>query len=129
MLKYAYLFRKLNTFSSMHIKVRTANIEVRVDTNTKIIDSRYVSPPESIWRIYRFPMNSQTHAVIRLSVHLQDDPYMTFHPSRLAEALHRTENRDTTLTAWFKLNQADSTAYSVLCATFLIFGYSSGWSL
>jgi hypothetical protein len=55
-------------------------------------------------------MNSLTHAKIRLSVHLQDDPYRRFHPSRLAQALQRTENRDTTLTAWFKLNVAHSSA-------------------
>jgi len=87
-----------------------ANVEVRVDEINNFIDSRYVSPPEAMWRIYRFPMNDQTHAIIRLTVHLQDDPFMTFQPNRLAEELQRAGNRDTTLTAWFKLNQADASA-------------------
>jgi len=87
-----------------------ANVEVRVDEIKNFIDTRYVSPPEAMWRIYRFPMNDQTHAIIRLTVHLQNDPFMTFDPMRLSEALQRSESRDTTLTAWFKLNQADVSA-------------------
>jgi len=91
-----------------------ANVEVNVDEIKNHVDSRYVSPPEDIWRIFRFPMNDQTHAIIRLTVHLQDDPFMTFQQNRLPEALQTAEVRDTTLTAWFKLNSADVSARQFL---------------
>lgn len=49
-----------------------ANVQLQVDEVQTHVDSRYVSPPEAAWRIFRFPMQDQTHSVIPLAVHLPE---------------------------------------------------------
>jgi PIF1-like helicase/Helitron helicase-like domain at N-terminus len=80
----------------------------------RYIDSRYVSAPEGIWRIYEYRMHDQSHAVQKLSIHLPNEGPVYFEPGEEAEAINNAEDRDDTLTAWFKLNQKDVSAHPYL---------------
>lgn len=50
-------------------------------------------------------MQDQSHTVKRLAVHLPNDQSVTFDPDEIDEAIQKAEHRDSTLMAWFKLNQ------------------------
>ncbi|XP_059147684.1 uncharacterized protein LOC131935318 [Physella acuta] len=88
----------------------SANVQVTADEIKTHLDSRYVSPPEAMWRIFRFKMHDQTHAIIRLPIHLEGDPYVTFDPDNIRQVVESVPGKDTRLTAWFKLNTRDENA-------------------
>ena len=70
------------------------------------LDARYVSTCEANWRLYFFEVQDHEPSVLRLAVHLPQQQAVVLNPNRdtLQEALERHENRDTTLTGWFKAN-------------------------
>ena len=75
------------------------------DEISSFVDARYVSPPEAIWRIFGNEMSFRSHTVIRLAVHLPLQQPVYFRDGEEEAALSTASSRDTTLTAWFKLNQ------------------------
>jgi hypothetical protein len=98
----------------------SANIEVQStatlnhDEITTYLDTRYVSPPEAIWRLSEYHMHSQSHSIVRLPVHLPRQQPVYFQPGQELPALsHSTE---TLLTAWFHLNSTNNAATQYLYA-------------
>ena len=59
-------------------------------------------------------MHQQSHSIVRLSVHLPDQQSVYFHRGEEELALLNLSHTDTHLTAWFKLNQVDPDANSLL---------------
>jgi hypothetical protein len=53
------------------------------------IDSRYVSAPEAIWRIFEFRMHDQSHFVQKLCLHLPNEQPVYFEEGDEAEAIRR----------------------------------------
>lgn len=82
----------------------TQNNEIK-----KYVDGRYVSSCEAAWRLFSFSMHHEFPHNQRLAIHLPDAQSVTYrgndNPQNVADKI-----KDTTLTAWFKLNQSDSTA-------------------
>ena len=78
------------------------------------MNSRYVSAPEAMWRLLQYPMDEQSHTIIRLVVHLPYEQPVDFKPGSEEEALLKAEYSDSTLLAWFKLNQRDQSAHEHL---------------
>ncbi|XP_072759701.1 uncharacterized protein [Anoplolepis gracilipes] len=56
---------------------------------------------------YGYDLFTKSHTVIRLAVHLPNRQMVYFRAGNEEQAAQRELNRDTTLTAWFKLNQYD----------------------
>ena len=75
------------------------------DEITSHLDARYVSAPEASWRIFKFPLTDRSHAIFRLAIHLPREQSVFFRPGNEERALINAASRDTTLTAYFKLNQ------------------------
>jgi len=78
-----------------------------VDEIKQYLDSRYVSSCEANWRLYFFEMHDHYPSVLRLAVHLSEHQTVVINPTRdvnAQELLERHQNRDTTLTGWFKAN-------------------------
>ncbi|CAF5002532.1 unnamed protein product [Rotaria sp. Silwood1] len=78
------------------------------------LDARYVSAPEAAWRLFEFPLHDKSHAIIRLAVHLPNQQPIYFAEGKERQALERAASKDTTLTAWFKLNSKDPDARQYL---------------
>ena len=73
-------------------------------------DMRYISAPESMWRLFGFPLHGHYPAVCRLQVHLPGEHNVTF--NRKSNLYHVTnKNNDSQLMAFFKLNQRDQVAH------------------
>ncbi|XP_053566967.1 uncharacterized protein LOC128656828 [Bombina bombina] len=96
--KYVY---KVYDCANISIKEHTT---LQHDEIQKFLDSRYVSAPEAVWRLYGFLMHHQTHTIIRLQVHLPGEQDVYFHNDNIQLAAEKAQDRDTTLTAYFKLN-------------------------
>jgi hypothetical protein len=78
-----------------------------VDEIKQYLDSRYVSSCEANWRLYFFEMHDHEPSVLRLAVHLSEHQSVVINLDRdvnVQQALQRAQNKDTTLTAWFKAN-------------------------
>ncbi|CAF0898016.1 unnamed protein product [Rotaria sordida] len=78
------------------------------------LDARYVSAPEAAWRLFEFPLHDKSHAIVRLAVHLPNQQPVYFAEGNERQALERAAMKDTTLTAWFKLNSKDPDARQYL---------------
>lgn len=69
------------------------------------IDVRYVSAPETIWRLLELNMHERSYSVIRLPVHLPNQQEITFVPGHEEESLEAAHTGQTKLKAWSRLNQ------------------------
>ncbi|CAF5054116.1 unnamed protein product [Rotaria sp. Silwood1] len=78
------------------------------------LDARYVSAAEAAWRLFEFPLHDKSHAIIRLAVHLPNQQPVYFAEGNEREAVERAATKDTTLTAWFKLNAKNPDARQYL---------------
>ena len=83
-----------------------------IDEISTYLDARYVSAPEAMWRLLEKRMHYQSHAVIRLAVHLEQQQSVYFRPGQEEAALERSQV--TTLLAWFDLNSRDPAAHQWL---------------
>ncbi|UYV84552.1 hypothetical protein LAZ67_X002596 [Cordylochernes scorpioides] len=101
---------KAGLFGKLAAMVHTLNH----DEPTKFVDSRYVGPVEAGWRIFGFHMHEQSHAIIRLAVHLPDYQDVVFNDDISDEQLQNRLSRDSTLMGYFKLNRADPNAREYL---------------
>ncbi|GBM68089.1 hypothetical protein AVEN_66754-1 [Araneus ventricosus] len=84
---------------------------VNYDEILNFLDARYVSAPEAMWRLSEFSMSHNSHTVIRLAVHLLEQQVTSFKEEQENEAVEWASIKDTTLTAWFKLNLIDEVAH------------------
>ena len=56
-----------------------AGVEVKsADDVLRYLDTRYVGPPEAVWRLLAFPMHGRSHVVERLFLHLENQQRVTF---------------------------------------------------
>ena len=73
------------TFESLHIRqecemyvykghdrASVASNELTHDEVNTYIDARYVNAPEAHWRLSEHSLHQQSHAIVRLSIHLPD---------------------------------------------------------
>ncbi len=85
------------------------------------LDARYVSACESVWRIFEFWMHEEKPAVYRLQVHLPNEQTITWDEDRapnLQAVIDQNENKDTTLTGYFKANAEYPEACNLLYQDF-----------
>lgn len=79
-----------------------------VDEIKNHLDARYVCAPEAMHHILGFAVEKKSDTVHRMAVHLPGFQNVVFPEGREAAAIRRAASRDTTLTAWFKLNTASA---------------------
>ena len=81
------------------------------DEVTSYVDTRYVSPPEAMWRILGFEMSFRSHTVVRLAVHLPQEQPIYFREESEETAFLAAATKHSTLIAWFTLNQTDPNSH------------------
>ena len=95
-----------------------ANLEIneRLDHDeiSTFLDTRYVSAPEGIWRLFEFNMHGKSSPICRLALHLPNNQNVYFRAGEEHAAGERAIQQDTHLTAWFKLNQQNEYARQFL---------------
>jgi hypothetical protein len=98
--------KKLGTYKQREGQEPT----IEWDEITTHLNAWYVSAPEATWRIFQFPLSHRSHNIIRLAVHLPREESVFFMPGQEENAFIRAAMKDTTLTAYFKLNRDDLNA-------------------
>jgi hypothetical protein len=109
--KYVYKGSDKATFSiQLPEKASTETTEEEAkkanDEILKFQDARYVSGAEACWRIYDFPLFSQSPKTYRLPVHIQDEQSIVFKGNLSKEQLAELikNKKETELTHFFQLN-------------------------
>jgi hypothetical protein len=83
------------------------------------LDARYVSAPEACWRLFSFKMHKEYPASQRLQVHLENEQQVYFDETdNLDQVLDNATMQETTLTAWFKINQVNEFSRTILYPNF-----------
>ncbi len=112
---YKYIY-KGHDCANVEIKLNAQSQSNMVvyDEISKFLSGRYVSALEASWRIFKYDLSYKSHSISRLAVHLPFEQSVYFKAGQEDDALNRANNRDTTLTAWFKLNRTDFSARQFL---------------
>ncbi|XP_045797724.1 uncharacterized protein LOC123891897 [Trifolium pratense] len=77
-----------------------------VDEIQQFYDCRYLSPSESIWRIFSFDIHNRWPSVQRLSFHLFREQRVTFNDnSKLKNVLRKNQQKNTMFLAWMEANK------------------------
>ena len=114
--KYCYeghdcaMIKKTDNDYSVNNDGETENFDS--DEIKQFLNTRYVSPPEAMYRLFKYPLNDISHVIYRLAVHLENEQYVYFKEGSEEELINK--NLNTTLTAWFNLNQTDMEARQYL---------------
>ncbi|PIC42015.1 hypothetical protein B9Z55_009226 [Caenorhabditis nigoni] len=102
---YKYVY-KGTTRASIVIKIDENGKERQeIDEIKQYLDTRYVCAPEAVHHLLGFPMSQRSVSVVQLTVHLEADRQVVFQAGKEKEAVDRAETRNTSLTAWFEINQ------------------------
>ncbi|XP_051168410.1 uncharacterized protein LOC127286139 [Leptopilina boulardi] len=108
-----YLFKYMHKgHDSAIIGYKDDNQEMEYDEIEHYLNTRYVCPPEAMHRLCEFNMHEQSHKTYRLAVHLPNQQSICFKEGLEEEAVHKFKN--TTLTAWLKLNEENPEARKYL---------------
>ncbi|XP_074289266.1 uncharacterized protein LOC141614421 [Silene latifolia] len=91
--------------------VEDGNEQRDYDEITTFQSARWISPPEAVWRIFRFCMDEIHPNVVPLQVHLPNMQPVLFRPYERLQNIADDDNRKITmLTAFFERNQTDAYA-------------------
>nr|CDJ90379.1 uncharacterized protein LOC100903664 [Haemonchus contortus] len=109
---YKYVYKGPDR-AALHMVRRNDSFNDReINEIDEYVNARYVCAPEAVHRLLGFELQSKSDTVYRLQVHLPDYQTVTFQGGREEEALRRAAERDTMLTAFFKLNEEHEMLYS-----------------
>ena len=76
-----------------------------VDEISNFVNSRFLTASEACWRIFAFDMHGRDPSMQRLAVHEENLQMVTFSEHDPEEAI--ANSKDSTLLAWFKLNETN----------------------
>nr|XP_027102440.1 uncharacterized protein LOC113723649 [Coffea arabica] len=99
---------------SFHIN--SDNPTNQIDEIQQYQAARWVSPPEAVWRLFRFSIDEIKPAIIHLQLHLPNFQPIHFKKhENLNNIVKNPRNRKTTLTEFFYMNRMDSVAQELNC--------------
>ncbi|XP_064643098.1 uncharacterized protein LOC135497266 [Lineus longissimus] len=106
-----YLFKYVyKGHDCANVRLTQTNELTHDEVNT-FIDTRYVSAPEAFWRLSEFKLHEQSHSVYRLAIHLPQQQPVYFQRGAHEEAAQAAQEKDTMLTAYFRVNSNQPTPY------------------
>lgn len=82
------------------------------DEIRQYINTRYLCPPETMFRLLEYALNEISHAIKRLALHEEYSQDVCFEKGK--KETIKCKNVETTLTVCFKLDQTDSEALNYL---------------
>jgi hypothetical protein len=101
-----YLFKYINKGVDRVTATLNRDDDECVDEIQQYYDCRFLSPSESIWRIFAFDIHNRYPAVIRLAFHLNGQQRVVFKDnSNLAAVLKYNKKVGTMFTAWMEANK------------------------
>ncbi|PRQ28775.1 putative DNA helicase Pif1, helitron helicase-like domain-containing protein [Rosa chinensis] len=75
------------------------------DEITSYLNCRYLTPHESVWRLFEYSIHSRHPAVQHLHIHMPLEQNIVFNEFQYVQSIIKEKStEDTTLTGWFKAN-------------------------
>ena len=99
-----YLFKYIYKGHDCATLAVTSADQLNHDEVSAFVDTRYLSAPEGCWRLFEHEMHHQSHTIVRLPVHLPNQQLIYFREGQHEAAAINAAQKDTMLTAYFKLN-------------------------
>ena len=106
-------------YKYIHKGVDVATIGIKSDEKMndkdeieRFVNARTIDPYDAHWRIMEYQIQDRFPSVMSLAIHLDGQQNIVFRDGKAEEALENV--KDTTLTAFFKLNQTDVEAAKLL---------------
>ncbi|XP_062000159.1 uncharacterized protein LOC133717461 [Rosa rugosa] len=97
-----YLFKYINKGPDRARILFHENLNDEIAT---YLNCRYLTPHESVWRLFEYPIHSRHPAVQHLHIHLPLEQNIIFHECQSIESIIKHKSaEDTMLTGWFKAN-------------------------
>ncbi|KAD4178348.1 hypothetical protein E3N88_26939 [Mikania micrantha] len=101
------------------IQIDQKDQHVVINEIKRFQDARYVSPPETMWRIFSFPLSQIYPAVLALQLHLPNNQMVRFRDDDIMSVIiDRERDKRTMLTAFFETNSVDESARQYLYKEF-----------
>ncbi|XP_031332288.1 uncharacterized protein LOC116164849 isoform X2 [Photinus pyralis] len=110
---YKYIYKGYDA-GTLHFTTDSTSVALSHDEINTFITGRYVGAHEAIWRINEFEMHYQSHTIIKLECHLQNQQRIIFNEDQIGNKLVQENVRQSKLLAWFRLNQIDEFAHQYL---------------
>ena len=102
---YKYVYKGPDMASvTMELEKQRTSQEGIIDEISKFVNARFVTASEGCWRIFCFDVHGWDPSIQRLAVHEENTQIVWFHEHNPEEAIANL--KDTTLLAWFKLNES-----------------------
>jgi len=92
-------------------------IETERDEVTMYLETRTLTSHEALWRLFQYTMIKMSPTIQRLDVHLENQQMVTFNGDQTSIDSIATR-AETTLTAWFRYNQAHDDGRHILYINF-----------
>ena len=109
--KYVYKY--------VHKGADVSTVEIESDDRDEIkrfVNARTIDPHDAVWRIFGYKVQDRYPAVYQLAIHLEGQQNVVFREGEEVAAVEK--KRETTLTAFFKFNQDEPEARSILYQDF-----------
>jgi hypothetical protein len=101
-----YLFKYINKGVDRVTAALQTSEDECVDEIRQYYDCRFLSPSESIWRIFAFKIHNRNPSVVRLTFHEEGKQTVVFRDSSdLNSVLSRNRQKDTMFLAWMEANR------------------------
>ncbi|GAU37747.1 hypothetical protein TSUD_382400 [Trifolium subterraneum] len=116
-----YLFKYVNKGSDRsNIEISNKNkADEPIDEIKRFYDCRYLSPAEAVWRTFAFDIHQKFPAVIRLSIHLENQQVVKYDDnSQLHNVVRYREMVDTMFLSWFNANKEYEEGRNLLYSEF-----------
>lgn len=93
------------------------DVEITENEIQNYLNARVLTPRESAWHLFKFPMQGKSHTIERMHLHLPDQETIFFDEDEdIAEKLF--ENRASKLTEWFVMNNINEESRQYLYCEF-----------
>ena len=107
---YKYLFKG---FDAAVVQTTEAGRVANLDEIQCYMEARYVCPPEAAWRLFNYPLHDNSHAIVRLGVHLPNDNPVFYNEDDVLNQASLDRLGKSPLIAFFELCAADDYARSI----------------
>lgn len=118
----AYLFKHINKGVDRVTMLANARDKDSADEINQYYNCRYLSPCESVWRIFAFDIHRRWPSVQRLTFHLPRQQNVIFNNSeRLDEVVDRSKDKGTMFLSWMEANKKYTEGGQLTYAEFPVF--------
>ena len=107
---YKYLFKG---FDAAVVQTTEEGRVANIDEIKCYMEARYVCPPEAAWRLFKYPLHANSHAIFRLGFHLPNENPIFYNENAPINQARIDRLKKSPLIAFFELCSEDDFARKI----------------